>query len=115
MQRLYPPVVYPESVRWLDDLIDEAGRDEEHPLASLMETLGALIENYEDAHLPEPLGDPISTLKYLMAEHDVQQSDLPEIGTPQVMTQILSGNRELDIRQIKALSERFHVSPAVFL
>ena len=38
----------------LDALIDTVGEDEEHPLASLMEVIGTLIEKYEDEHLPEP-------------------------------------------------------------
>ncbi len=40
-------------VKWLDNLIDEVGEDERHPLASLMEVLGVLIEHYEDLHVPE--------------------------------------------------------------
>ena len=42
-------------VKWLDNLIDEVGEDEKHPLASLMEVLGVLIERYEDLHVPELL------------------------------------------------------------
>ena len=37
----------------LDDLIDEVGEDEAHPLASLMEIVGVLIENYEAENVPE--------------------------------------------------------------
>jgi len=37
----------------LDALIDLVGEDEEHPLASLMELIGVLIERYEDEHVPE--------------------------------------------------------------
>ena len=37
----------------LDRLIDEVGEDETHPLASLMELVGVLIERYEDEHVPE--------------------------------------------------------------
>jgi HTH-type transcriptional regulator/antitoxin HigA len=36
----------------LDDLIDEAGENESHPLASLMEIVGVLIESYETEHVP---------------------------------------------------------------
>lgn len=38
----------------LDHLIDEVGEDEAHPLASLMEVIGVLIEKYEDENVPEP-------------------------------------------------------------
>lgn len=37
----------------LDSMIDEVGEDESHPLASLMEVVGVLIEKYEDEHVPE--------------------------------------------------------------
>jgi HTH-type transcriptional regulator/antitoxin HigA len=44
---------YKQAVSLLDDLIDEVGEDEDHPLASLMEVLSVLIEKYEDEHVPE--------------------------------------------------------------
>lgn len=37
----------------LDELIDEVGEDEAHPLASLMELIGLLIEHYEN--VPRPI------------------------------------------------------------
>ncbi len=37
----------------MDNLIDVVGEDEDHPLASLMEVIGVLIEKYEDEHVPE--------------------------------------------------------------
>ena len=44
---------YQRLVAWLDELVDEVGEDETHPLASLMEVIGVLIESYEDEHVPE--------------------------------------------------------------
>ena len=44
---------YRRLVALLDGLIDEVGEDETHPLASLMEILGVLIEQYETEHVPE--------------------------------------------------------------
>lgn len=44
---------YQEAVDLLDSLIDQVGEDEGHPLASLMEVLGILIEKYENDHLPQ--------------------------------------------------------------
>jgi HTH-type transcriptional regulator/antitoxin HigA len=37
----------------LDRLIDQVGEDETHPLASMMDVIGVLIENYEDHSVPE--------------------------------------------------------------
>ena len=44
---------YRRLVALLDGLIDEIGEDESHPLASLMEIVGVLVEKYEDEHVPE--------------------------------------------------------------
>jgi HTH-type transcriptional regulator/antitoxin HigA len=44
---------YQQVVELLDSLIDVVGENEQHPLASLMELVGVLIEQYEDAHVPE--------------------------------------------------------------
>ena len=44
---------YRQLVVLLDAMIDEVGEDESHPLASLMEVVGVLIEKYEDEHVPE--------------------------------------------------------------
>ncbi len=44
---------YNQLVALLDSLIDEIGEDEDHPLASLMDIIGTLIEKYETEHVPE--------------------------------------------------------------
>lgn len=44
---------YQRLVAFLDVLIDEVGEEETHPLASLMEVVGVLIERYEEDHVPE--------------------------------------------------------------
>jgi HTH-type transcriptional regulator/antitoxin HigA len=44
---------YQKLVTMLDRLIDEVGENESHPLASLMEIVGVLIEKYEDERVPE--------------------------------------------------------------
>jgi len=44
---------YKNAVSDLDDLIDQVGEDESHPLASMLDVLSSLIENYENANVPE--------------------------------------------------------------
>jgi HTH-type transcriptional regulator/antitoxin HigA len=106
---------YNKLVAFLDRLIDEVGNNELHPLSSLMETLGSLIEIYEDHRIEAIEGNPVDVLKNLMEEHGLNQSDLYEIGTQGVVSEVLSGKRQLNLRQIKLLSKRFKVSPAVFV
>ena len=106
---------YNKLVRLLDTLIDEVGNDENHPLVSLMETIGTLVETYESQYVNEIEGNPIDTLNALMEEHGLTQSDISEIGSQGVVSEILSGKRQLNVRQIKMLSKRFNVSPGVFI
>jgi HTH-type transcriptional regulator/antitoxin HigA len=49
-----------------------------------------------------------------MMEHGLKQSDLPEVGNQSVVSQILSGARELNVRQINSLAKRFKVPAGVF-
>jgi HTH-type transcriptional regulator / antitoxin HigA len=106
---------YNKLVNLLDSLIEEVGNNENHPLTSLMETIGSLIETYESQYISEIEGDPIDALNALMEEHGLKQLDLSEIGSQGVVSEILSGKRQLNVRQIKILSKRFKVSPAVFI
>lgn len=40
-------------VALLDEITDEVGEDEEHPLASFMDVLGTLVHDYEAHSVPE--------------------------------------------------------------
>jgi HTH-type transcriptional regulator / antitoxin HigA len=106
---------YDQAVERLNRLLDEVGTDEQHPLYTLLDTLGTLIHAYEEEHHPIPECSGVDVLRFLMEEHDLTQSDLPEIGSQGVVSEILRGKRELNVRQIRALAKRFHVSPGVFL
>ena len=99
----------------LDLVVDEVGEDDSHPLASLMETLGALVDAYERERVREFPGSPVEALRLLMDEHGLSQSDLPEVGSQGVVSEVLGERRQINVRQVRALSERFGVSPAVFI
>ncbi len=103
------------AVERLNGLLDEIGTNEKHPLYSLLDTLGTLIHVYEEEHYPIPDVSGSEVLRFLMEEHELTQSDLPEVGSQGVVSEILNGKRELNIRQIRMLSERFKVSAAVFV
>ncbi len=105
---------YEAAVQLLNRLLDEVGNDEKHPLFGFLEVLGIVIEHYEAEHYE--IGDVsgLEALKYLMNEHGLHQEDLLEIGSQGVVSEILNGKRQLNVGQIKKLSERFKVSPAIF-
>ncbi len=106
---------YEQAVARLNTLIDEVGTNEAHPLYSLLDTLGILIEVYESENYEIPDCTGVEMLLYLMEEHSLTQSDLPEIGSQEVLSEIINGKQELNIRQVKALAQRFQVSSSVFI
>ena len=106
---------YDRAVRHLNELLDEVGANERHPLYGLLDTLGTLLEAYEEKHHPLPQLSGADMLRYFMDEHGLTQSHFPEVGTQGVVSEVLAGRRELNLRQIRRLARRFHVSPAVFI
>jgi len=106
---------YNKAVSTLNQLLDAGAADEKSPLADLVNTLGTLIGDYDDAHYPVKEVSSVAMIRFLMEQHGLTQSDLPEIGTQGVVSEILRGKRELNVRQIKALSGRFNVPSSVFI
>ena len=106
---------YDLAVNLLNQLLDEVGGNEKHPLYGFLEVLGIIIENYEAEHYDLDGATGADALKYLIQEHDLRQDDLPEMGSQGVVSEILNGKRQLNVNQIQKLSERFRVNPAVFL
>lgn len=105
---------YDLAIKRLNELLDEIGTDEQHPFYSLLDILGTLIHAYEEEHYPIPEATGTDILRFLMDEHGLTQSDLPEVGSQGVVSKILRNKRGLNVRQIRALAERFKVSAAVF-
>ncbi|RLJ67659.1 helix-turn-helix domain-containing protein [Sulfurisoma sediminicola] len=90
----------------MEDYDDRAG----NPLGGLLLLLAERIREYEDRVHPWPdTTTPASLLAFLMEQHGLRQSDLPEVGSQSVVSAVLSGKRDLNLRQIKALAARFHV------
>lgn len=117
-----PLVKYPANVQEfdqltakLDQLLELVGNDERHPLMGLVDLLSNIISNYEDKKYQHKLGKGINALKYLMDSRGISQSDLSEIGSQGVVSELLNGKRSLNIRQVKLLAKRFRVDPSTFI
>jgi HTH-type transcriptional regulator/antitoxin HigA len=83
--------------------------------AHLLDILGMLIHNYEEMHYPVSPVTGIDVLKFIMEEHRLTPSDLPEIGDEKVVSELLAGKGELNVENIRALSKRFGISAATFI
>ena len=68
---------YDLAVERLNCLLDEVGTAEEHPLYTLLDTLGTLIHAYEEDHHPIPECSGADVLRFLMEEHGLNR-----IGPP---------------------------------
>ena len=81
----------------------------------LAELLTLLIEDFEEKRYRLPRSKPVGVLRFLMEQHGLKQKDLAGVfGSPSIVSEVLSGKREMNKEHIKRLSERFHVSPELF-
>jgi HTH-type transcriptional regulator / antitoxin HigA len=82
---------------------------------NFMELLTLLVEAYEEKHYPIRSASPVEVLTELMTANNLRQKDLaPLLGSESVVSEVLSGKRELNKHHIQKLSKRFKVSPELF-
>lgn len=100
----------------LDKLLDIVGEDERHELMGLVDVISHMIEMYDNEHHFElEKTSSIDALKFLMDQHGLKQSDLSDIGSQGVVSEILNAKRKLNLNQIKKLAKKFQVSPNTFI
>lgn len=101
---------YERAFAFVEQVFDQVAADPAHPLGGLVDLLAERIRAYEDRVHPWPdSSTPITVLASLMEEHGLTQSDLPEVGAQSVVSAVLAGKRSLNLRQVKALANRFRV------
>jgi HTH-type transcriptional regulator/antitoxin HigA len=106
---------YDAAVERLNALVDIVGTNEQHPLYSLLDTLGTLVHTYEAEHHAIPNASGPEVLQFLMEEHSLSSADLPELGHAEAVEKYLAGEQEFTIDEVRSLARRFHVSPAAFI
>lgn len=107
---------YDRTVALMNRLLDVVGENERHPLAGLLDLIGDLVSAYESREHAIPDADPREVLRFLMTQNGLTQADLQaELGGQPVVSAILSGKRQINARQAKALAARFGISPAAFI
>jgi HTH-type transcriptional regulator/antitoxin HigA len=101
---------YERALAFVEQVFDDVAADPAHPLGGLIDLLADRIREYEDRVHPWPdTSTPATVLASLMEEHGLKQSDLPEVGAQSVVSAVLAGKRQLNLRQVKALAKRFSV------
>lgn len=97
----------------IDSLIDRAELTTDEQ--DYLNVLGTLVYEYEQKHQPIPDIYGVELLKALLVELDLRQKDLvPIFKTESIVSEVLTGQRQLSTTHIRKLAEFFHISPAAF-
>ena len=106
------------ALKVLEKLISYMNEDnpKDDGIETYFRTLTELVGDYERNQFKSAPVNGTEMLAYLIELQDLKQTDLSkELGGQPVVSKILKGERELNLRQIKALAKRFKVSPEVFI
>jgi HTH-type transcriptional regulator/antitoxin HigA len=109
------------SLKILEKLIsytndEKAKKTDEKGIEIYLKTLTELVAEYEREEFKAGTVSGAEMLAYMMELQGLNQADLSkELGGQPVVSKILKGERELNLRQVKALAKRFKISPEVFI
>ena len=106
---------YAQALAMIDALLDEAGDDEDHPLADVLDYLADRVQAYEDENFHIPDAAPREVLRFLMQQHALRQDDLADCASQGRISDILNGRRAISKEIAKKLAKRFRVHADVFL
>ena len=84
--------------------------------AEAIELLTLLVERYEQEHYSIPAADPVSVVRFLMERQGLTQRDLiPQFGSESAVSMFMTGQRSLNLEQVRKLSARFKLPTDVFI
>ncbi len=83
---------------------------------ALYKLLALLVEAYEAEYYPVSEASPVDVLNHILEASDTKPSDLVGlIGSSSIVAEILNGTRAINEAEAKILSDRFKVSPSLFI
>jgi HTH-type transcriptional regulator / antitoxin HigA len=106
---------YVKAIEYIDELLNEVGDDEAHPLAEVLDLIATQVKAYEDEHVEIPDAAPREVLRFLMEQQNLTQADLDDCAPQNRISEILTGKRVISKDVAKRLAKRFHVHADVFL
>ncbi len=102
--------------RLVNYLSGEPSTGEAAEVSKYLSVLSDLVSAYESKRFKFEKSEPREVLTYLMEANQLKQSDLEEeIGPQSVVSDILSGKRNLNLNHVKRLAVRFKVSASLFI
>jgi len=106
---------YNKVIHILDELVGRTDLTKDQK--DFVESLSILVEAYENEHEQiQKSDDPIEILAFLLEANNMNRSDLGHLlGSRPLGSLIMNRKRGLSKNHIRILSERFSVSPKLFL
>jgi HTH-type transcriptional regulator/antitoxin HigA len=97
------------------DAIEE-GHELDAEERELQALLAHLCTEYEDRTVEPPSSTPLEVLKFLMEQNALRPVDMMEVfGSRAVVSQALSGKREISKAHARRLADRFRLSVEAFI
>lgn len=106
---------YDELLINIKDAMELIDNRDSSMLSGLINAMAKAARGYENSIILDQQNNALSALKFLIKLHRIKQSELKEIGSQGVVSEILNGKRTLTIRHVKELSKKFCISPNVFI
>lgn len=103
-----------DALRVIDSLIDQPRLS--RPEDDYLDVLSDLVIAYEEVHYPETPVSDADMLQFLLEAKCVTQAQAAKGAgiAESTISEVLSGKRKLNRRQIGKLARYFHVEPGVF-
>ena len=115
LRPIHTEAEYDRMVGLMNQLLDVAGDDDDHPLSGLLELTGELVSKYEQEHHAIEPASPKDALRFLMESRGMKQEDLSAIVPQSNLLAILAGKRKISATMAGKLGKFFGISPAVFV
>jgi HTH-type transcriptional regulator / antitoxin HigA len=97
----------------VESLLAKARRS--HAEDDYLSLLSDMIEHWESEHVKMPTFRGVDLIRELLDENHLPQRALVDIfGSDSIVSEVLSGRRELQRKHIEGLARFFNVSPAAF-
>lgn len=112
---------YKAALEFIEMLMEVIGDHPDDPRWGLLEIASKAVDAYEAAHYPEldelfeQHHGPAAVLRVLIDQYHLETSAFPEIGGRDAVEDVLEGKYDLTLGQVRVLSTRFNIDPALFL
>lgn len=105
---------YQETLKEIEKLLFIKNRSVEEN--ALYDLLVMLVEKYETENHPLDEANPNEILQHLLDARDINESDLVNIlGSQKIVSEMIKGDRLINLEQANILGKYFQVSPDLFL